>query len=121
MSLLLRAAEAERRQRRAVKQIGTEFLLRDHLRQIGVGGADQAHVNLQRLAAADALQFTILNHAQQLFLHQHRRGGEFIKEQGAAVGALKTSRMALLSAGKTPACVAEQLGIEQVFIQRRTV
>lgn len=100
----------------AVEQIGSEFLLRDPLRQIGVGGAHQTHVNLQRLATADALQFAILNDAQQFFLHQHGRGGEFIKKQRTAVGALKPSRMALLGAGKGACFVAEKLCIEQVFI-----
>jgi hypothetical protein len=35
----------------------------DHLRQVSVGGAHQPDVNLQRLAAAHALQLAIFNHS----------------------------------------------------------
>ena len=78
-----------------------------HLRQIGVGGAHQPHVDLQRLAAAHALQLPVLNHPQQLFLYQHGGGCQLIKKEGPAVGAFKASRMALAGAGKRPGFVAK--------------
>jgi hypothetical protein len=122
MSLLRsRSGEAARRQRPG-GQAGRHGIFLCHpLRQVGVSGAHQAHVNLQRLATADALQFAVFNHAQQFLLHQHGRGGQFIKKQRTAVGALKASGMALLGAGKRTRFMAEELGVEQVFIQRRAV
>lgn len=47
----------------AVEQVGTKMTFLDHLRQVSVGGAHQPDVNLQRLAAAHALQLAIFNHS----------------------------------------------------------
>jgi hypothetical protein len=104
-----------------VEQVGAKVAFLHHLRQVGVGRAHQTDVNLQRLAAAHALQFAIFNHAQQLFLYQHRRCRQLIEKQRPAVGALKAPGMALAGAGKGAGFMAEQLRIEQIFIQRRAV
>ncbi len=58
--------------RQPVEQIGAKLVLRHPFWQVGISGANQAHVHLQRLATADALQLAIFNHPQQFFLHQHR-------------------------------------------------
>ncbi|STW70029.1 Uncharacterised protein [Klebsiella pneumoniae] len=47
----------------AVEQVGAKMTFLDHLRQVSVGGAHQPDVNLQRLAAAHALQLAIFNHS----------------------------------------------------------
>ncbi|MNT30385.1 hypothetical protein D3C72_1661750 [compost metagenome] len=105
----------------SVEQIRAEFLLRHHLWKVGISGAHQTHIDLQRLAAPDTLQLAILDNAQQLFLNQHRRGSEFIKEQRPTVSAFETPWMTFLRTGKGARLMAEQLRIEQIFVQRRAV
>ncbi len=104
-----------------VEKIGAEGAVAYHFRQIGIGGAYQTDVNLQRLAAADALQLAILNHPQQLLLNQHRGRSQFVEKQRAAVGALEAARMATLRPGKGPSFMTKQLGVQQVFIKGGTV
>ena len=56
-----------------------------------------------------------LKKAQQVGLQLHRQIADFIEEQGAAVGRLNTSDLALVGAGERAFFVAEQLGLDQVF------
>ena len=46
-----------------VEQVGAKVAFLHHARQVSVGGAHQPDVNLQRLAAAHALQLAIFNHS----------------------------------------------------------
>ena len=50
-----------------------------------------------------------------------RQGPEFVEEQGAAVGFLEAAVAGLGGAGEAARFVAEQLGLDQVFRQRRAV
>ncbi|CSG01385.1 Uncharacterised protein [Shigella sonnei] len=48
----------------SVEQVSAKSAFIDHRREIGIRRAYQPHIHLQWLAAANALQFTVLNHAQ---------------------------------------------------------
>ena len=90
-------------------------------RQVGMGGGDHPHIDPLRLAAADPLEAAILDHTQQLLLHRHRRGGDLVQEQGAAIGELEPPRTAPLRPGEGACLVAEQLAIEQRIAQHGAV
>ena len=67
-------------------QVLAEALLDDQRLQIPVGGADDAHVDRDLLASADALDDAVLQEAQQLGLQRQRHVADLVEEQRAAVG-----------------------------------
>ena len=63
-------------------------------REIAVGRGDEAHVDLDRLVAADALERPLLEDAQQLDLRRQRDLADLVEEERAAVGLLEAARCA---------------------------
>src|SRR5215469_5670166 len=59
--------------------------------QIAIGGGDHADIDLARMNIADAFEFLLLQHPQQLGLHRERHFTDFVQEQGAAVGQLEAA------------------------------
>ena len=53
-------------------EVLAEGALAHHLRQVAVGGRDDAHVDAFALSSADASDLVVLEHAQQLHLHSER-------------------------------------------------
>ncbi|SOY61187.1 conserved hypothetical protein [Cupriavidus phytorum] len=90
--------------------------------QVAVGGADDGNVDRHRLAAADARQAALLQHAQQPRLQRQRHISDLVEKQGAMVGLLDLADAAALAAtGERAVGVAEQLRLGQAFRNRRTV
>ena len=63
-----------------------------------VRGCDESHVGLQRHVAPDALEFAVLDGAQQLGLQVERQFADLVEEQRAVVGDLEPA--APLSRGR---------------------
>ncbi len=105
----------------AVVKVFAEIAGVDRRFEIAVGGGDDAHINLDRPAAADALEFTFLQHAQHLGLEGRRDLADLVEEQGAAVGGFEATLARADRAGEGALLVAEEFGFEQVLRQRRTV
>ena len=110
------AAIAQRRQVDAhhvepIKQILAEVALGDFFLQIDVGGGDHAHVHLHRLRIADALEFALLQDAQQFHLQLRLQRADLIEENRAAVGGLKPADLVADGAGERSLDVAEQFAI----------
>ena len=55
-----------------VEEILTELPFGDQLREVAVGRCDHPNVDLDRVRVADALELTLLQHAQQLHLQRPR-------------------------------------------------
>ena len=70
----------------AVKQIGAKIALLNRLLQAGVGGADDAKVDLYRLLPADPGDGFFFQRPQQPGLQVQRHFADLIQKQGAAVG-----------------------------------
>src|SRR6185503_6536392 len=68
-----------------VVEVGTELAVDHRLLEIEVGRGDHADVDLDRLAAGDALEPLVLEHAQDLGLELQRHVADFVEEQRAAV------------------------------------
>ena len=97
-------------------------LARPHLGlQVAVGGGDDAHVDLEGAAAADPLEFALLEHAQQLGLKGGADLADLVEEQGAAVGLLEAALAGADRAGEGALFVPEELGLEQVVGERGAV
>ena len=74
---------------------------------------DDAHVDLDRLVAAHALELALLQHAQELDLHLQRQVADLVEEQRAAVGELEAALPPRHGAGERALLVAEQLALEE--------
>ena len=88
------AAFAQRRQRQrkyveAVVEVFAEAAGGHFIAQQAVGGGDDAHVERHRRAAAEALDFALLQHAQQLGLQRQRHLGDFVEQDRAALRLLE--------------------------------
>ena len=81
--------------------------------QHAVGGGDHAHVDLNTLAAADALKAAILQHTQQL--HLHRRGdiADFVQEKRSFMGLFEAPLALANGASERPFLVAEKLAFQE--------
>ena len=80
------------------EQVLAEQALLDQGAQVLVGGGDDAHVGLDRRAAADGRVFALLQHAQQPRLRLHRHVADLVEEQRAALGLLEAAGRARVCA-----------------------
>ena len=90
------AAFAQRRQLHRdhvepVEQILAERPVGHHSREVGMRRGDHAHVDLDRVRVADALELALLQHPQQLRLERRAHRPDFVQEQRALVGLLEPS------------------------------
>ena len=104
-----------------VVQILTKLARRHAGLEIAVRSGNQPHVHVNQLRRPDRPHLTLLNHTQQLDLQQQRHVTDFIQKQRTAPGHLKQSLVVAHRAGKRALDVAEQLGFEQLFGNRRAV
>ena len=74
------------------EQILAEQALLDQDAQVLVGRGDDAHIGLDRRAAADGRVLALLQHAQQPRLRLHRHVADLVEEQRAALGLLEAAR-----------------------------
>ena len=99
----------------AVEQIVAEAAVGDLFLKVHVGGRDDAHVDRNGGAPADAFDDLFLQETQQLDLERVRQVADFVEEEGAFVGGLDFSNCLLDGAGEGAAFVAEELRFQQVF------
>ena len=100
-------------ERQTVEQIGAKAPGVRFARQVDIGRADHAHIDTDRAVAADALERAVFDDAQDLLLRLQRRVGDFIQEQGAAIGDLEAPDAALRGAGERAGLMTEQFGFQQ--------
>ena len=81
--------------------------------QVAIGGGDHPHVRANRLASAHALEFPLLQNAQQRDLSFRGQLADFIQKDGASFGQLEPAEAPLQRSGKGALLVAEQLRGDQ--------
>ena len=91
------------------------------LAQIDVGGGDDPHVDTPGMAVAQPLEFTLLQHAQQLSLRHGAERCDLVEEERPAVGAFEAAGPALHRAGVRASLDAEELRLDQLLGDRRTI
>ncbi|MNF63646.1 hypothetical protein D3C84_453540 [compost metagenome] len=111
----------QREDRQAIVEVFTKAPRRHLAGQVAVAGGQHANIQADRLAPTDPLHFTLLQHAQQLGLQALRHFGNFIEQNGAALGQLELARRAGDGAGEGTLLMAEQRGLEHVVGNRRAV
>src|SRR5439155_17354983 len=88
---------------------------RDLLAQYAVGRGDDADVDRARLAAADAQDLALLQHAQELHLDVGRDLADLVEEERTAVGPLEAAGAGGDRAGEGAFLVAEELALEHAL------
>ena len=79
-----------------------------------MGSRYHPHIGSNRLIAADALKFSLLQDSQQRDLGFGRQFSDFIEEERAPFGQLKAAQTALQSTGEGAFLMAEQFRRDQV-------
>ncbi len=90
-----------------MKQVRAESSLPDELFQIAVRGDNHARIHRNRFVAANALDFALLQHAQQLGLHGERHVSDFVQKKRAASGLLEFADVPAGRAGEGTFFMAE--------------
>ena len=88
---LAQRRQVDREHVEPVEQVFAETPLAHGLAEVFVGRGHHAHVHPQRPGAADALDFPLLEGAQQLALRHQTQRADLVEEQRAAVGALEAA------------------------------
>lgn len=120
-------AGAQRRQLQvddvdAVIEVAAEPALVYHLGKITVGRGDDADIEVDLLARADALKLIFLQNAQQLRLGEERHLADLVEKERAALRHFElTDLAALLRACERPFLIAEELAFKEVIGDARAV
>ena len=77
-----------------------------------MGGEDQARPQRDELVAAQAVEFHLLQNAQQLDLREEAQVADFIQEQRAVAGLLEVAFARPDGAGERALFMPEQLGFD---------
>ena len=109
----------ERQDVEPVVEVGPEGAALARGDEVAVGRGDDAHVDLERLAAADALDLALLQDAQELGLHRQRHVADLVEEERAAARALELAAALLGRAGERARLVAEELGLDELAREAR--
>ena len=86
-----------------------------------MGGAHNAHIHSNFLAAAHALNGPLLEKSQQLGLQRKRQIADFIEHQSAAVGHLDLAQCGLDCARECTFLKPEQFAFQQVLGNRGAI
>ena len=105
------------RELQAIVEISAEPSVGDRHFQVGIGRCHNAHIHLDRRAAADALEFLILDDAQQILLKLQGRVADFVEKERAAVSRFKATAPQIAGSGEGSLLVAEELRLQQRFGQ----
>ena len=120
------AAVAQRRQFDAedvepVKKVGAELAFLDQFFEVLVGGGDAAEVHVDDLVAANAGDFALLQHPQQIGLRLEGDVADLIEENRSAFGDFELAFLAVLRAGERAFFVTEEFALEQCLGQSAAV
>ena len=105
----------------AIIQILTEAPGAYFFQRVAIGGADKAHIGLQRLAAAHGLKRAGLDEAQQFALQRQIHFANLIKEQRAAIRRPRRTNAVRHCARKSAAHMAEDFAFNQILRDSRAI
>lgn len=105
-----------------VEKVGAEQAPLDLLFQVAVGGHQQPEIQLDLPGAGEALDGLFLNELQELGLDVGRQLADLVEKQRAVVGKLDFADLSAGSrAGESALFVAEQLRLNEVFVEHGAV
>ena len=120
------AALTERRDGQAdhiqpVEQIFAETALFDEPFEVGVGGGDDADVDVEGTGLAERIDLAGLEKAQQLRLQIEAELADLVEKERAVLRRANQPRVVAIGAGEGAAAVSEQLAFEQFARDGRAV
>src|SRR5438477_7685535 len=77
----------------AVIEVLAEGAAGDRMFQVNGSEGDDARADGDTAHSADALAALLVNHAQELGLHRHGEGGDFVEHDGAGAGEFEASNL----------------------------
>src|SRR5579863_4646851 len=83
-------------------------------RQVHVGKRDNSRFNLQRFRAAQPLERTLLQHAQQFALRSGSQRRNLIQHNGSIAAQLEPPELPLHRTGKGAAFMAEEFAFDEL-------
>jgi hypothetical protein len=92
-----------------IEKIAAKLLFGNHFREIAVGGSYEPDVDRDGARAAEALDFALLQRAEQLGLQVKRHFAYLIEEEGTFIGQFETAHLAGDSTGECAFLVAKEL------------
>src|SRR5262249_19041326 len=87
---LAQRRQADRKNMQPVIQVLAKILVLDLLKEVAIRRSNDAHVHPHRRVAAHAIEFTLLQNAEQLDLGFRRQFADFVEKDRAAIGQLKS-------------------------------
>src|SRR5262249_39047608 len=104
-----------------VVEVFAELAFLDGAFQVDVGRGDETEFRLDRLGAADTLDFAFLNRPQQLGLKIEAQIADLVQEQRAVRRELDLAELLSMCAGKGAALVSEQRALRELAGNRGEV
>src|ERR1700686_4484671 len=104
-----------------VVQVGAKFLFVHHRLQVPIRGGYEADVGSDRSVAAHALEFLVLDGAQQLRLEFERHLTDLIEKQRALVSQLEAPNLLRNRPGERTLLMAEKFALEKAGRNRGAV
>src|SRR5262249_33134672 len=104
-----------------MKQILTKLFLPHSRLKIAMRRNHHANAYGDGLVAADTLDFSFFQHAEQFRLHGQRHIADLIEKNRSAIGLLKFSDVPASRAGKSTPFMAEQFRFDQLRWNRRAI
>ena len=89
--------------------------------EIAVRGGDDANVNLDRFAAADAFERMSFEHSQKLRLNRGTHFADFVEHERTLVSGFELADLAFRGPGKRTAFMAEQFAGQKIGRQRSAI
>ena len=105
----------------AVEEVLAQLAAADGLLRHLIGGGDDADVDFEFGAPAEAANLGVFEDAQQLGLRGHGHFADLVEQQGAALGHLEASGAAFGGSGERAFLVAEELAFDERLRQRGAI
>ncbi len=105
----------------SVIEILAQTLVGERFRNVDVGGGQDADVDLDHGAAAEARERLILEDVQQLGLQQRRHLANFIEQDRPFVAEFEFAGLGVRGAGESSGFITEQFAFEQVGGHSRAI
>ena len=111
----------DREDAQAIEKVPAETARIDLFLQVAIGRSDDPDIDFARTSVADALQFLLLQNAQQFRLHRERHFADFVEKQCAAVRQFEAAGLVFERAGERTSHVAEEFALEQALGHRAAI
>jgi hypothetical protein len=103
------------------EQVFAEFAIGDRGAEILVRGRNDADVDGLHIAAADADDRPVFEHAEQFDLHVETHVADFVEEERAALGRFEMADAAGMGAGEAALFMPEKFGFDEFAGDRAAV